>query len=153
MIFDHVKEIFVAQHRVDFRLGIFGLRAEMNKMLLDPYHGDCCVFVHPSHRQIRIVGASLTGCFLVVKFFEAGALKQKLRFLIDPCFVQISKMELSLLIEGASFESVVKVPDWVTCQNSPKKVTVTRRGSMEMRSQAFGSGSHKGHVTSGQNMA
>lgn len=153
MIFDQVREIFVAQHRVDFRLGIFGLRAEMNKMLLDPYQGDCCVFVHPNHRQIKVVGASPTGCFLVVKFFEAGALKQKLRFLVDPCFVQISKMELSLLIEGATFQSVEKVPDWVTCQRSSKNVTVTRGVSRKARIPAFGSGFNKGHVTSGQGMA
>jgi hypothetical protein len=123
MILDHIKEIFVAQHRVDFRLGLFGLRAEMNKMLLDPYQGDGCIFVHPNHRQIRIVGASPSGCFLVVKFFEAGALKQKLRFLADPCFVQITKMELIMLFEGATFAKAEKVPDWVTGVSLKNKVT------------------------------
>lgn len=34
MILEHIKEVFVAQHRVDFRMGVFGLKAEMNKILL-----------------------------------------------------------------------------------------------------------------------
>jgi len=123
MIFDHVTEVFVAQHRVDFRLGIFGMRAEMTKMHLDPYAGDCCLFIHPSHRQVRVVGASPSGCFLIIKVFEAGALKQRLRFLRDPSFVAISKMELSLLLEGANFHEIQKVPDWVHCNNGNIKVT------------------------------
>jgi IS66 Orf2 like protein len=123
MIFEHIREVFVAQHRVDFRMGVFGLRAEMNKMELDPYVGDCCVFIHPNHRQVRVVGATPSGCFLVIKFFESGALQEKLRFLKDPSFVEISKMELALLIEGASFSNVKKVPDWATCKNQNKKVT------------------------------
>jgi hypothetical protein len=123
MIFEHIKEIFIAQHRVDFRMGVFGLRAEMNKMELDPYNGDCCVFIHPNHRQLRVVGATPSGCFLVIKFFEAGGLQQKLRFLTDPSFVEISKMELAMLVEGANFTNISKVPDWAPCQKQNKKVT------------------------------
>jgi hypothetical protein len=126
MILDHIKEIFVAQHRVDFRMGLFGLRAEMNKMQLDPYQGDGCIFVHPNHRQIRIVGASSSGCFMVIKFFEAGALKQRLRFLADPSFVQITKLELVMLFEGATFSKIDKVPDWVSSLSSKNNVTHAR---------------------------
>jgi hypothetical protein len=123
MIFNHVKEVFIAQHRVDFRLGVFGMKAEMAKLELDPYAGDCCVFIHPSHRQIRVVGASSTGCFLIIKVFEAGALKQKMRFLRDPSFVEISKLELSLLLEGATTSKLETVPDWVACKNTRSNVT------------------------------
>lgn len=116
MILSHVKEIFVAQHRVDFRRGIFGMRAEMTQMDLDPYAGDCCVFIHPSHRQVRVIGAGSAGCFMIIQVFEAGALKEKVRFMRDPTFVQISKLELSLLLEGASYQKIEKVPDWTPCR-------------------------------------
>lgn len=122
MIFEYIREVFVAQHRVDFRMGVFGLRAEMNKMELDPYVGDCCVFVHPSHRQIRVIGATPSGCFMVTKFFEAGALKQKLQFLTDPSFVEISMTELALLVEGASFANLSHVPSW-PCKKPSKQAT------------------------------
>lgn len=131
MILDHVTEVFVAQHRVDFRLGIFGMRAEMTKMNLNPYEGDCCVFIHPSHRQVRVVGASPSGVFLIVKVFEAGALKQKLRFLQDPSFVEISKMELALLLEGATVSGIQKVPDWAPCKKRRNKVTHVAYGKSE----------------------
>jgi len=123
MIFEHIREVFVAQHRVDFRMGVFGLKAEMNKMELDPYKGDCCLFIHPNHRQVRAIGATPSGCFMVVKVFESGALKKKLRFLSDPSFIEISKMELALLLDGANFTSIDKVPDWPICKSGNKKVT------------------------------
>jgi IS66 Orf2 like protein len=123
MIFEHIREVFIAQHRVDFRMGVFGLRREMNKMELCPYKGHCCVFIHPNHRQVRVVGATPSGCFLVVKFFEAGALPEKLKFLTDPSCVEISKMELALLFEGAQYSNISKVPNWASCQTANKKVT------------------------------
>ena len=110
-----IKEVFIAQHRVDFRRGVFGMRAEMIKMELDPYAGDCCVFIHPNHRQLRVLGGSSTGCWMLIKIFEAGALKKSFRFMQDPSFVQISKTELSLLIDGATLTSYSKVPDLVPC--------------------------------------
>ena len=134
MIFDHVKEVFIAQHRVDFRLGVFGMKAEMAKLELDPYAGDCCVFINPSHRQIRVVGASSTGCFLIIKVLEAGALRKKMRFLQDPSFVEISKLELALLLEGASVSRVESVPDWVACKNKHSNVTTFSDENTSQRS-------------------
>lgn len=122
MIFKNIQEVFVAQHRVDFRLGIFGMMSKMHQMELDPYRGDCCVFIHPNHRQLRIVGGSATGCWMLVKVFEAGALKKTFPFLHDPSFVQISKLELEMLFEGATFEVTDKVPDWVPCTSHRIKV-------------------------------
>lgn len=151
MIFEHIYEVFVAQHRVDFRMGVFGLRAEMNKMELDPYQGDCCLFIHPNHRQLRVIGATPSGCFMVVKFFEAGALKQKLRFLTDPSFVEISKMELALLLEGASFTNIDKVTDWVHCKNANKKVT--HRNTQVAQGDLFGADSFQRNPAAGQAMA
>ena len=151
MIFQHIHEVFVAQHRVDFRMGLFGLRAEMNKMELDPYQGDCCVFIHPNHRQLRVIGATPSGCFMVVKFFEACALKQKLRFLTDPSFVEISKMELALLLEGASFTNIDKVTDWVHCKNANKKVT--HRNTELAQGDLFGAVSFQRNLAAGKAMA
>ena len=151
MIFEHIREIFVAQHRVDFRKGVFGFRAEMSRMELDPYVGDCCVFIHPNHRQVRVVGATPSGCFLVIKFFEAGALQQKLRFLSDPSFIEISKIELALLLEGANFASIAKVPDWPSCQRQSKKVTPLK--DRLQNGESIGPGTFKRDPTTGPNMA
>ncbi|MGA1512734.1 MAG: IS66 family insertion sequence element accessory protein TnpB [Aquiluna sp.] len=106
---EHIKEVFVAQHRVDFRKGPFGMRAEMIRMQLDPYAGDCCIFVHHSFRQIRLIGATSTGLWMIVKFFEAGALKQRFPFLAVESFVEISKSELSLLLDGAQIKEFDRV--------------------------------------------
>lgn len=115
MILNSIQEVFVAQHRVDFRQGVFGMVAQMMQMDLNPYAGDCCVFIHPSHRQLRIVGGASTGCWMAIKIFEAGALQQKMSFLVEPSFVQISKLELEMLFEGTTYTLVSKVPDWQPC--------------------------------------
>lgn len=120
-----IKEVFIAQHRVDFRRGVFGMRAEMIKIDLDPYAGDCCVFIHPNHRQLRVLGGSSTGCWMLIKIFEAGALKKSFQFMQDPSFVQISKTELSLLIDGATLTSFTKVPDLVPCNFSSFDIKAT----------------------------
>jgi hypothetical protein len=114
---EHVREVFIAQHRVDFRKGAFGMRAEMMRMQLDPYAGDCCLFVHPSFRQVRAVGASSTGLWMIVKFFEAGALKQRFRFMREESFVEITKAELALLLDGAQVKSLEKVNEMSLLQN------------------------------------
>jgi hypothetical protein len=36
-----VKQVFVAQHKIDFRRGVSGLLAEAYAMELDPYEGEC----------------------------------------------------------------------------------------------------------------
>ena len=96
MIFEYIREIFVAQNWVDFRKRVFGFRSEMNRMQLDPYLGDCCVFIHPNHRQVQVLEATPLGCFLVINFFEAGALQQKLRFLFDrPVWLSAKTMSQS----------------------------------------------------------
>ena len=128
-----IKEVFIAQHRVDFRRGVFGMRAEMIKIDLDPYAGDCCVFIHPNHRQLRVLGGSSTGCWMLIKIFEAGALQKSFQFMQDPSFVQISKTELSLLIDGATLTSYSKVPDLVPCNYS--RSDIKRSHEQEIKSQ------------------
>jgi len=139
-----IKEVFVAQHRVDFRRGVFGMRAEMTKMELDPYDGDCCVFIHPSHRQLRVLGGSSTGCWMIIKIFEAGSLKQSFRFMQDESFIEISKTELSLLIDGATLTSYTKVPDLVPCNFSSLDIKATdeqkvqrKRNKKESHAEGF----------------
>jgi hypothetical protein len=112
MLAGTIKEIFIAQHSVDFRKGADGLIAECYKMALDPYKGECVVFIHKSRRSVKIICGDAFGVWVLLRRFEGGCLKGMFRFLADPAFCTASVGEVSLLLEGATFEVTNKVKPW-----------------------------------------
>jgi hypothetical protein len=112
MLVSNIKEIFIAQHAVDFRKGADGLLAECYKVELNPYQGECVVFVHRSLRKIKVIGGDEKGLWVLLRRFEGGAIKKIFNFLLEPSFYEISQGELTLLLEGATFEIKAKAPPW-----------------------------------------
>jgi hypothetical protein len=107
-----IKEIFIAQHAIDFRKGADSLIAECYAMELDPYRGECVVFVHRSRRALKIISGDAHGVWVLLRRFEGGALKEMFPFLENRSFVSLTSGELSLLLEGATCEVKAKAAPW-----------------------------------------
>ena len=107
-----IREIFIAQHAVDFRNGADGLLAQCYAMELDPYEGDCVVFIHRRRCAIKVIGGDAHGVWVLLRRFEGGALRKMFPFLEDPSFVSTSIGELSLLLEGATCEVKAVARPW-----------------------------------------
>lgn len=111
-IVTQVRDVFIAQYRVDFRKGFNGLLAECYKLQLDPYSGQCVVFVHKSWRQLKALFGDSRGLILIQRRFEGGAMRSMFPFLEDPTFVSVSQAEVALLFEGANFTVHTKAKSW-----------------------------------------
>ena len=98
-----VKQVFVAQHKIDFRRGISGLLAEAYAMELDPYKGECLLFIHESWRQIRFVCGDHCGLYMGTRYFEGGALARMFDFSAANGFFEITPAEFAMIIEGAHY--------------------------------------------------
>lgn len=107
-----IREVFIAQHSIDFRKGAEGLIAECYHMELDPYLGDCVVFLHRSRRSLKVICGDRYGVWVLLRRFEGGAMRQLFPFLDNACFVTASQAELAMLLEGATFEVTSKVKPW-----------------------------------------
>lgn len=107
-----IREVFIAQYCVDFRKGFNGLLAECYRLGLDPYSGQCVVFVHKKWNQLRALLGDSRGLILVQRRFEGGAMKAMFPFLEDPTFVSVSQAELALLFEGSNFTVHTKAKSW-----------------------------------------
>jgi hypothetical protein len=103
MIGHLVKQVFVAQHTIDFRRGVSGLLAEAYGMELDPYEGECLIFIHKSWRQIRFICGDEYGLYVGMRYFEGGALSRMFKFSPVNGFFEITQAEFGMLIEGANF--------------------------------------------------
>lgn len=107
-----ITEVFIAQHAIDFRKGADGLIAQCYAMDLDPYKGECVVFVHKSRRMLKVIGGDSHGVWVLLRRFEGGALKRMFPFLADPSFVTATQGELAMLLEGVTFEVTAKAKPW-----------------------------------------
>jgi hypothetical protein len=101
-----VRRVFLARHRVDFRKRFDGLLAEARLLRADPYDGDCVMFVKRDHTQLRAILGDSVGLYLICRRFEGGRLRDIAAFARDPHATEITAAELSLLLEGASFNRV-----------------------------------------------
>jgi IS66 Orf2 like protein len=106
------KEIFIAQHTIDFRKGADSLLAECYAMDLDPYQGECVVFIHRSRRAVKVIGGDAHGVWVLLRRFEGGALRAMFPFLEDRSFVSATAGELAMLLEGATIEVRAKASPW-----------------------------------------
>jgi hypothetical protein len=98
-----IRQVFLAQHRVDFRKQLNGLLGEAYRLGAKPYDGDCVVFVKKDRTQLRALVGDSVGLYLVSRRFDGGRLQTLLSFAQDPTSKVISMAELSLLLEGATF--------------------------------------------------
>jgi hypothetical protein len=108
-----ISRVVLAQHRVDFRKQVDGLLAEAYRLGVNPYQGDCVVFVKKDQTQLRAIVGDNTGLYLVIRRFEGGRLRSLLAFAEQPTCTAVSRGELSLLLEGASFTVHKRARRWV----------------------------------------
>lgn len=117
MIGSGIKEIFVIQHCVDMRKSFDGLLSEARKLMLDPFDGECLVFIGRCKRRIKILFGDKFGLWVCSRRFEASAIKTDFRFLTEPSFVQVSEAELLMLLEGARFTVSERAKIWRPKEN------------------------------------
>jgi hypothetical protein len=115
-----INEVFIAQHAIDFRKGADSLIAECYALGLNPYLGECVVFVHKSRRILKVIGGDAQGVWVLLRRFEGGALKEMFPFLSDPSFVSATQGELTMLLEGATCEVKGKVKPWKSTSKGDK---------------------------------
>lgn len=107
-----LRRVILAEYRVDFRKGLDGLLAEAYRLGVQPYDGDCVVFVKKDRTQLRALVGDALGLYLVSRRFEGGGLRLLLSFAEDPAARTISTGELSLLLEGATFTVHRRAAAW-----------------------------------------
>ena len=110
--FSKVKRVWLARHRVDFRKQELGLLAEMYRLGVDPFDGDCVIFIGKGKRKIKILYADPTGTWLSKKAFSKEAMKTRFKFIEQPQIKSISWSDLAMLIEGANYQVDGRVSDW-----------------------------------------
>ena len=106
------REIYYAEHCVDFRKRFDGLLSECYRMGLDPYRGIGVLFIKKDRGQLRFLFGDDRGLFLVCRRFDGGSLKDQFRFVREPTCREISVGELSLLMEGSSYVVKRRVKAW-----------------------------------------
>lgn len=107
-----IRRVFLAQHRVDFRMGADGLLGEAYRLGADPYSGDCILFVKRDQRQLRALVGDSIGLYLVARRFEGTRVRLLQSFSDRPMGAAISTGELSLLLEGARFTVHKRAGAW-----------------------------------------
>ena len=107
-----VRQVVLAQHRVDFRKGADGLVGEAYGLGADPYDGDCVLFVKRDHTQLRALIGDSIGVYVVMRRFEGGRVQVLQAFAERPTGTPISTGELSLLLEGARFTVHKRARAW-----------------------------------------
>ena len=85
-----ISQVFLAQHKIDFRKGVDDLLGEAYGLGADPYNGDCIVFVKRDHTQLRALVGDSMGVYLVTRRFEGGRLQVLQRFAERPTGKPIS---------------------------------------------------------------
>jgi hypothetical protein len=107
-----IRRVFLAQHRVDFRMGADGLIGEAYRLGADPYSGDCIVFVKRDQRQLRALVGDAIGVYVVMRRFEGARVRLLQSFAERPTGAAISTGELSLLLEGARYTVHKRAGAW-----------------------------------------
>ena len=107
-----IRRVFLAQHRVDFRMGADGLIGEAYRLGADPYCGDCILFVKRDQRQLRALVGDLIGVYVVMRRFEGTRVRLLQSFTDRPMGAAISTGDLSLLLEGARYTVHKRAGAW-----------------------------------------
>ena len=107
-----IRRVIIAEHRIDFRKRFDGLLSESYKLGLNPYEGDCVVFLKGDHTQLRALAGDALGLYMVCRRFEGGRLRAAFTFARDPKAKTITLAELHLLMEGASYTVHKRVRAW-----------------------------------------
>jgi len=107
-----ISQVILKFDYVDFRKGLNGLLGECYSHNLDPYSGQCVVFIKRDKTQLRALTGDEFGLFLITRRFEKGRLTIPWINVPDEKKRQISHAELSMLFEGAHFVVKKRATKW-----------------------------------------
>jgi len=82
------------QHCIDFRKRLDSLLAELYRVGVNSYAGDCVVFFKRDRTQLRALVSDALGLFMVCRRFDGGALRASFKFMRELACSTISVAEL-----------------------------------------------------------
>jgi hypothetical protein len=107
-----IKRVHLAQWRVDFRKGHLALLGECRLAGLEPWSGDCVIFVSRCRTRIKMLFADPTGLWVAYKQFAKGALATEILILERPQAKVLSFSDLAMLLEGNRFTVTRRKEAW-----------------------------------------
>ena len=111
--FVNPRRFFVAQYKVDFRKGPYGLLSEAMRAGIDPYAGDFVAFVSRDKSRIKAITGDETGITLFFKIFSKGTIKTKIDFVDNPSVRYVTFSEIAMLMEGSSYTKHKSIETWL----------------------------------------
>lgn len=108
-----VRRVHLVLQPVDMRKSYDGLLATSRNLGLDPYGGECVVFVSRNRRILKAIYGDKKGILLLCRRFEGSSLKA-LSWLLtsEDSFHTISYSQMLLLFDGFTFRLITEVDDW-----------------------------------------
>lgn len=113
-----IRQVWLAQHKVDFRKSFDGLLSEAFKLGLDPFEGDCVIFIGRRKKSIKVLFCDHTGIWILSKRFIAGTIKTKFKFQEELSCLKINSEEVSLLVQGCDYHVTKRLKNWPAAKNS-----------------------------------
>lgn len=107
-----IKRILLAEWLVDFRKGHLGLLGECRRNGLEPWSGDCVVFISRCRTRIKLLVADETGLWLGYKQFSKGTIATQLAFFADPQIKILSRSDLAMLLDGNKYTVTKRKAHW-----------------------------------------
>ena len=107
-----IRKVWLAMYKADFRKGHDGLLGEAYRAGLDPFVGDCVVFVGRDKRRFKVIFADTNGLWLAYKRFNASAMRGRFAFLAEPRVSEITVADLTMLLDGAHYTVHKRIEDW-----------------------------------------
>ena len=104
-----IKTVAIMRVPVDFRKGPFSLLALTYRHQLDPYEGDCVIFLPRHMTAVKILCGDHYGLWLLERRFEGGRLVTPWKFLQDESVTTITVAELTMILSGQAFETKKRV--------------------------------------------
>lgn len=107
-----VRRIVVALWQVDFRKGHLGLLGECRVAGIEPWKGDCVVFISRCRTRIKILFADETGLWVSYKQFAKGAIATQIEMLSSPKTKSLTQSDFAMLLEGTSYTVTKRKRAW-----------------------------------------
>ena len=107
-----VRRIVVALWQVDFRKGHLGLLGECRVAGIEPWKGDCVVFISRCRTRIKILFADETGMWVSYKQFAKGAIATQIEMLSSPKTKSLTQSDFAMLLEGTSYTVTKRKRAW-----------------------------------------
>lgn len=107
-----VQRIVVALWQVDFRKGHLGLLGECRVAGIEPWKGECVVFISRCRTKIKVLFADETGLWVSYKQFAKGAIATQIEMLTSPKTMTMSPSDLAMLLEGNRYKVTRRKRAW-----------------------------------------